>query len=374
MYNIEEEFAKYQEKVEKENKKYENYEITAENFNFPHIYLTDEEIKEFNAECKKAKIDLKVIPLSEYMDISSVERDDRDINEDMKFLDNCFIQKDEFEEEKKEEEKNINNNINFENIIKNVNEYIGKKQKRVINDDSDESEASNDRSSFSFKSSIELNKNKLKKEKEHKNNKYKNKSQNHPKKIVNDEKYIKKKKNINNNKKEGNNKNNEKNIIDKYFKKLIDTSEYEQNIPKRGNELVEEIQEKSQNLTKEGLQDMAKNRHIRLVGDEFKIDDLKKMSVNKLESLLNDININSDINKLEPNRKDNIKTIRNKEERERRSKERILKKKMMKEEKKKIESLNNNEQNKSNNNNEQNMDKDSDDDKSESSYDDDSLN
>ena len=113
MYNIEEEFAKYQEKVEKENKKYENYEITAENFNFPHIYLTDEEIKEFNAECKKAKIDLKVIPLSEYMDISSVERDDRDINEDMKFLDNCFIQKDEFEEEKKEEEKNINNNINF---------------------------------------------------------------------------------------------------------------------------------------------------------------------------------------------------------------------------------------------------------------------
>ena len=113
---------------------------------------------------------------------------------------------------------------------------------------------------------------------------------------------------------------------------------------------------------------------VHYVGDEFKIDDLKKMSVNKLESLLNDININSDINKLEPNRKDNIKTIRNKEERERRSKERILKKKMMKEEKKKIESLNNNEQNKSNNNNEQNMDKDSDDDKSESSYDDDSLN
>jgi hypothetical protein len=399
MYNTEEEFAKFQEKVEKEEKKYENYTITAENFTFPHIYLTDEEIIEFNEECKKSKIDLKVVPLSEYMNVSTLDKDDRDINDDMKFLDSCFIPKAEYEEEKKEEEININKNkkMSLDNIIKDVNEFIGKKQKRIINDESDVSDASKDNSIFSFKSSIDLSKKKLNSEKEKDNekgnkdnkdkkdnknnkenkknkdnkdnNKNKNKSQNKQKKVPNEEN--KKKKIIP--KKEENNKN----IIDKYFKKLIDTSEYEQTLETRKSELINEILEKSQNLTKEGLCELAKLKRISIIGDEFKINDLKQKTVNQLESLLDDIIFNCSINKLEPIRKDDIKTLRNKEEkereRERKSKERILKRKKMEEERKKSESSNkNNSQN--NDNKEQDKKIDDDEFSSGSSYDDDSLN
>ena len=244
MYNIDEEFAKYQEKVEKENKKYEKCEISADNFTFPHIFLTDEEIIEFNAECKRSKIDLQVIPLSEYMNISLIDKEERDINEDMKFIDNCYIpKKEDYEEEKKEEDhktinkKNINNEkMNLGDIIKNVNEYIGKKQKRIINDDYDESDVSDEKSQktiFSFKSSIEFSKNKLKKEKEkekekekdnkdmkntNKNkNKNKNKSRDRLKKAEKDDKNHKKKKIVP--KKDENSNNNNKNIIDRYFKK-----------------------------------------------------------------------------------------------------------------------------------------------------------
>ena len=398
MYNAEKEFAKFQEKVEKEEKKYENYEITAENFTFPHIYLTDEEIIEFNEECRKSKIDLKVVPLSEYMNVSTLDKEDRDINDDMKFLDSCFIPKAEYEEEKKEEEININNKkMSLDNIIKDVNEFIGKKQKRIINDESDVSDASKDNSIFSFKSSIDLSRKKLNNEKEKDNkdnknkvnknnknnkekkeskdnkdnNKNKNKIQNKQKKVENEEKNNKKKKIIP--KKDENNKN----IIDKYFKKLIDTSEYEQKLEERKSELINEILEKSQNLTKEGLVELAKLKHISIIGDEFKINDLKQKTVNQLESLLDDIIFNCSINKLEPVRKDDIKTLRNKEEkereRERKSKERIIKRKKMEEEKKKNESSN---KNNSQNNDNKEKDKRSDDDEfsSGSSYDDDSLN
>ncbi len=388
MYNIDEEFAKYQEKVEKENKKYEKCEISADNFTFPHIFLTDEEINEFNAECKRSKIDLQVIPLSEYMNISLIDKEERDINEDMKFIDNCYIpKKEDYEEEKKEEDhktinkKNINNEkMNLGDIIKNVNEYIGKKQKRIINDDYDESDVSDEKSQktiFSFKSSIEFSKNKLKKEKEkekekekdnkdmkntNKNkNKNKNKSRDRLKKAEKDDKNHKKKKIVP--KKDENSNNNNKNIIDRYFKKLIDTSEYEQNMEKRKGELIKEILEKSQNLTKEGLLEMAKLKHINCVGDEFKINDLQQRTVNQLASLLEDIKFNSNINKLDPNRKANIKTIRNKEEREkekeRKSLEKIIKKKKMKEEeKKKNESINKSSDNKNNNEQEKKMDDD----------------
>ena len=406
MYNIDEEFAKYKEKVEKENKKYEKCEISADNFTFPHIFLTDEEIIEFNAECKRSKIDLQVIPLSEYMNISLIDKEDRDINDDMKFIDNCYIpKKEDYEEEKKEEDKTINkknaNNekMNLDNIIKNVNEYIGKKQKRIINDDYDESDVSDEKSQktiFSFKSSIEFSKNKLKKEKEKEKdnekekekekekenkdmkntNKNKNKSRDRLKKAEKDDNKNNKKKKIVQ-KKDENNNNNNKNIIDRYFKKLIDTSEYEQNMEKRKGELIKEILEKSQNLTKEGLLDIAKTKHINCVGDEFKINDLQQRTVNQLASLLEDIKFNSNINKLDPKRKANIKTIRNKEEREkekeRKSLERIIKKKKMREEeKKKNESINKSIDNKNNNEKEKKMDDDEI--SSGSSYDDDSLN
>ena len=119
------------------------------------------------------------------------------------------------------------------------------------------------------------------------------------------------------------------------------------------------------------LKEIADSKHIRLIGDELSIDQLKKLSRNQLENLLTNIVINSNFGKLDPYRKDNIKKMRNKEELEKKSRERVIMKKTMKEEKKKNESLNK----KNINNNSNEGKKDDDDFESESSYDeDDALN
>ena len=61
--------------------------------------------------------------------------------------------------------------------------------------------------------------------------------------------------------------------------------------------------------------------------------------MNQLEALLGDITMDTNFYKLEPGRKENIRTIKNKEELERKSLNRAIKKKQMKEEKKKSQSL-----------------------------------
>ena len=69
-------------------------------------------------------------------------------------------------------------------------------------------------------------------------------------------------------------KNQKKEIIpkkdenNKYFEELIESSEFERNKEKRKFELLKIILEKSQYLTKEELQDMAKIKHISCVCDE----------------------------------------------------------------------------------------------------------
>ncbi len=65
------------------------------------------------------------------------------------------------------------------------------------------------------------------------------------------------------------------------------------------NELINEIKEKSRYLTLEGLKEYVKNKHIKVFGDEFSINDLKQKNINQLSSILNDISINTDINKLD---------------------------------------------------------------------------
>ena len=40
-----------------------------------------------------------------------------------------------------------------------------------------------------------------------------------------------------------------------------------------------------------------------MLGDELSINDLKQKNINQLSSILNDISINTDINKLDINRK-----------------------------------------------------------------------
>ena len=61
-----------------------------------------------------------------------------------------------------------------------------------------------------------------------------------------------------------------------YFKKIKETRNQQQNEEKRKEKLIKEISENSQFLTKEGLNDIAHNKHIKLVGNEFKIDDLNQ--------------------------------------------------------------------------------------------------
>ena len=101
-----------------------------------------------------------------------------------------------------------------------------------------------------------------------------------------------------------------------HFKKILETGKQSKEYEQGKNELINEIQEKSQYLTLEGLKEYAKNKHIKVFGDELSINDLKQKNINQLSSIFNDISINTDINKLDINRKENIRTMRNKEEME----------------------------------------------------------
>ena len=384
--DIQDNFAKFQEKVDREDEIYENFRIGAEDYNFPHIYLTDEEIIEFNEECKRAGIDLKVVPLSEYMNISGGKYEEHNIESDIEILNNSFIEKKEDDEEEKtnEEKKSRSGSLNYDKIGYDK-KYIGKKHKRkVIETDEEDNKKDEKNSNFdekslkSFKSSIDFNKNKyedskLNKDRNNNKNKNKNKKQQKDKKKNPPKKSIEKEKNEKKNKKNPKNHNINDNF-NNFFKRIKETSSTYKDRDKKIEKLIKDILEKSQYLTKDGLKEIADFMHIRLIGDELSINQLKKLSHNQLENLLINIEINTDINKLDPNRKDNIKKMRNKEELERKSRERIQQKKIMKDEKKKKESLNK----KNNNNYNDNSNKGKmDDDESESgtSYDeDDGLN
>jgi len=355
-------FSDVEKQILEEEEKYENTEVSTENYNFPYIFLTEKEIKEFNEECLKSDIDLKVVSLTEYMNISEGEKDEQDIDFVMNLLGKSF--KEIRKKKNVSKDKARINKMNINDIMNNVNNYIEKKQKKIINDDDED-----DKSSLSFVSANNIPK-VSKKEKSDKNKekvevKNNDKNDNEIPENKKAHKKIKKKK-----KTEKNEDINHK--FNLHFKKILEAGKQSKEDEQGKDLLINEIQEKSQYLTLEGLKEYAKNKHIKVIGDEFSLHDLKQKNINQLSSILNDININTDINKLDINRKENIRTMRNKEEREKKNNEKNMKKKQMKEEKKKVELINNTQSN--NNNNIQNK-MESEDEKSESSYDDDdSLN
>lgn len=341
MYNTDEEFAMKREIHGQEEKD----EIQAnENFNFPLIYLSDAEIIEFNEECKKSGIDLKVVPLSDYMNLSKEIIPNS--TSDLSLFENSLTSKiKEIKEDTQEEEKFISLNLNRTNKSKENKEndgkiYINKKRKRNFNESqTEEIEKENEGykpnesisgnvDNIKTESSISFNSNEIKKGKSRINAK---KEKNLKKKKDCDEKNKKKKKNNNN--------------VNAFFnnclRKFKETSELQQNEEQRKKELIEEILEMSKYLTEDGLKEMASNKHIGLIGNQFKEWDLKKLNAKKLENLLCDIEMNTNFNKLEPDRKKDINTIKLKEELKKKSDDKALKKKIMKEEKKKIELLNN---------------------------------
>ena len=320
------------------NKDYQN--INDNDLNIPHIYLTSEEIIEFNEECRKSGIDLKVVPFSDYMNIEIEDKDDDDDDIDNSSriqLENSFKDNsnggDENEEKKSfDEEKNIIiNNINLNNhkdTKVNINQYINKKREIQYNKldsepglDSDSDKENNksienhkdfdeedkNKSSFSFssssfninKSNIPLNFNK---------NKAKNKNKN--KKNEFDEKSYKKKKinpkniDINNN-------------FSNFFRKIQETSDQNKNEKMRKKEIIQEILEMSVNLTEQGLREIADIKHIGLVGNEFNKFDLEGKTINQLETLLGDIRFNIKINRLDSGRNNTIKKVQNQKEMER---------------------------------------------------------
>ena len=354
-------FSDVEKQILEEEEKYENTEVSTENYNFPYIFLTDKEIKEFNEECIKSDIDLKVISFSEYMNISEGEKDEQDIDFVMNLLGKSF--KEIRKKKNVSKDKTRINKMNINDIMNNVNNYIEKKQKKIINDDDED-----DKSSLSFISTNNIPKI-LKKEKSDKNKeKFESKNADKNDKKTSENKTHKKLK-----KKRKTDKNEDINHkFNLHFKKILEAGKQSKEDEQGKNILINEIQEKSQYLTLEGLKEYANIRHIKVIGDEFSINDLKQKNINQLSSILNDININTNINKLDINRKENIRSMRNKEEREKKINEKNMKKKKMKDEMKKIE-LNNNVQNNNNGNIQNKME--SDDEKSESSYDDDdSLN
>jgi hypothetical protein len=157
-------FSDIEKQILEEEEKYQNTEVSTENYNFPYIFLTDKEIKEFNEECLKSDIDLKVVSFSEYMNISEGEKDEQDIDFVMNLLGKSF--KENRKKKNVSKDKSTINKMNINDIMNNVNNYIEKKQKKIINDDDED-----DKSSLSFISANNF----LKKEKNDKNDKNKEK-------------------------------------------------------------------------------------------------------------------------------------------------------------------------------------------------------
>ena len=365
MYNNADQFRFYDEKVKKEEQELESFPSKPEDYNMPMIYLTEDEIKEFNEICEKENLDLKVCPLSQFTNREQL--DDETIAKEIKLMAQTF--KGKYKEVKEPEPEN-KNKVNLDYKIKYVNEYIGKKQMKKTPDQQDdkedekncEHEKNSDSSSDSSKSD-EIYKNEDGKYVQNKKKDIKrniNKGKNKKRKIIEDEEEEKVEKlNLKKKKPEKLNDN-----FFKYFEKIKTSSQQTQNEEKRTQELISEILEKSQYLTEEGLAELSKQKHIRILGRQLSISDLHQKKPAQLEDILVNIEYNSRFIKLEPNRGVNIRNIINKEELEKRNYEKAEQKRRLKEETMKNKYNKDNEQN----NGEKKM---SEEDQSESSYDED---
>lgn len=346
MYSTDQRFEKIKEKAQNEDKLFENCQVTANNYNFPHIYLSDEEIQEFNEECRKAGLDLKVVPLYEYMN-SNQDKLELNSSKKAKLLSDCFINipNNEVEEEKKSSFMN-DFSINFDSDVNKKGpekKYLNKKRNKILNDSENSMEEnksienrnnSNDDQSMSSFSITNSNKNRTEINKKKEKNKSKNPANNRKKTVTTVKMPKKRKNNFGKDNKEKKDKMDINNNMNNWFKRIKETSAECQNEEINKQKIIEEIMKRSENLTKDGLKEMANNKHIKLVGDQFKITDLKGKTLPQLKGILQDIKINSDIIMLDNDRKNVIKNIRNKEEMQRKSQERALKKKQKEEEKK----------------------------------------
>ena len=342
MFDANEEFKKLNERVKHEEEKYLNAEVTVENYKFPHIYLTEEEIEEFNRESDKHGLDIKVVPLSTYMNLNSP---DKSYNVD-----------DEDEIDIEEKERNIEKFMDFlgknyyKKEEKNENKYIGKKRNKILEDDSEQEESNI--SSFKSKSymrSRKIIKNKENKEEDEKSEKS-NLSEYNKRDIdieeeqeiekSNDKKYIEDKGNKKKKKLIKKKKNNRKTAeisekFDNYFRKIKETRQKQIDDERRKIPLIKEIIEKSQNLTQEVLREVAKVNHVSLIDDNtLSQNDLNKKDTNQLDRILVDININSNVLKLNSGGKENIKKMKDRIEREKKAREDQILNKRLKEQKK----------------------------------------
>ena len=342
MFDANEEFKKLNERVKHEEEKYLNSEVTVENYKFPHIYLTEEEIEEFNRESDKHGLDIKVVPLSTYMNLNSP---DKSYNVD-----------DEDEIDIEEKERNIEKFMDFlgknyyKKEEKNENKYIGKKRNKILEDDSEQEESNI--SSFKSKSymrSRKIIKNKENKEEDDKSEKS-NLSEYNKRDIdieeekeiekSNDKKYIEDKGNKKKKKLIKKKKNNRKTAeisekFDNYFRKIKETRQKQIDDERRKIPLIKEIIEKSQNLTQEVLREVAKVNHVSLIDDStLSQNDLNKKDTNQLDRILVDININSNVLKLNSGGKENIKKMKDRIEREKKAREDQILNKRLKEQKK----------------------------------------
>lgn len=291
MHNIDEEFEKYNQRVKNEEIKYANSEVKIENYKFPHIYLTEEEIEDFNKKCDELGFDIKVVPICEYLNLNPEKNENEDGEEDEvseytkmerveKFMDHLGRN---LLSENKIDKKKLTMENNADYIMNEVNSYIGKKQRRIFFDHNQN----------------EKNKNNETKDKINDNNDFSTLSETNKGK-----KGFKKKYNYNNDE-------NLKENANKYFKRIIDTAQELKNNEIRKDPLVDEILEKSQLLEPDDLKSLASKKRISVVGDnELSEFDLKKKDVRQLDGILADININSDVSKLKNEKRENIKRIK----------------------------------------------------------------
>lgn len=343
MFNADNEFEKLKEQVKMEEEKFLNAEVTIENYKFPHIYLTEEEIEEFNKDCEKYGFDIKAVPLTIYMNLNSPDKslnldDEVDMEQKEKDIDRfmAHLGKNYHKIEEKEDKKE--------------NEFIGKKRNKKIVDDNSEEEGSN---IGSFKSRSYMrkkidNNNEYDMQSERSNLSEKNKNniyeeEKNDKKINENKgkkkKLIKKKKPVN--------KSDE--ISDKfntYFRKIKETRQKQIDDDNRKDSLINDILKQSELLTKEGLKALAVKYHIDLLNETtLSMNNLQKRDTNKLDAIMVDINFNSNIEKLNSGRVVNIKNMKEREEKMIKAKEEHLEHKRLREYKKQEQNKNPNNHN-----------------------------
>ena len=309
------EFEKLNQQVHMEEERYLNAEVTIENYKFPHIYLTEEEIEQFNKDCEKYGYDIKAVPLVEYMNLNSSDKSYK-LNED-----------DEIDMEEKE--KNVDKFM--EHLGKNFqskkeednNKILGKKRK--ILDDSFEEEKS---IKSSLKSRSIMSNRSKKSEISEKSNLTENNLDNIDKSTnieeeKNNSKIMKNKKKLNKKKKPKKSMNDLSENFDNYFKKIKETRKKQEDDEKRKSELIKNIMESSQLLTRDVLNDVAKVNHFTLLDNNSTIRelDLQNKDVIQLDRIMVDININSKLLKLNPENQANIKKMKTRQEMEQKAKE-----------------------------------------------------